>query len=321
MKKPVWSERWRLAALPGEDLVKVLLGALIVAWGVFLFHAQGNTTDPRAFGRSALLWMSSYWNDTASGIDQSHGWVIPLVSLGLIWYRRRDFAAAPKAVSGAGLCVVVLALLLHWLGARAQQTRISLVGLILLLWGVPFHLYGWQVARLLIFPCSYLAFCIPLNFLDSMTAPLSLQSAAISAALLNGLGILVERSGVVINSVPPGEFSFEVAQACSGIHSILAIAALSAVYGHLSQKTLLKKWLVFLSSIPLAIAGNVVRITMVAVVAKAFGEQLAQGIYHDYSGYIFFIVATLLMLGVGSLLQLNMAEVRERWKLAFSSPT
>jgi exosortase len=321
MSMPVWSERWRLAALSREDLVKALLGALIIGWGVVLFHAQGNTTDPRAFGRSALLWMTSYWNSTASGIDQSHGWVIPLVSLGLVWHRRRDFAAAARSASLAGLGVVILALLLHWLGAKAQQTRVSLAGLILLVWGVPFHLFGWQVARLLIFPCAYLAFCIPLNFLDSMTAPLSLQSAAISASLLNGLGILVERSGVVLNSVPPGEFSFEVAEACSGIHSILAIAALSAVYGHLSQKTLLKKWLVFLSSIPLAIAGNVVRITMVVVVAKAFGEQLAQGLYHDYSGYVFFIVATLLMLGVGSLLQLSPAEAKARWKRAFTGPT
>jgi exosortase len=254
-------------------------------------------------------------------VDQSHGWVIPFVSLGLVWYRRRDLAQAAKSASAAGLAVVAFALLLHWFGAKAQQTRLSLVGLILLIWGVPFHLYGWQVAKILIFPCAYLCFCVPLNFLDSMTAPLSLQSAAISAAVLNGLGILVERSGVVISSVPPGQFSFEVAEGCSGIHSILAISALSAVYGYLSQKTLWKKWLVFLASIPLAMAGNVARITTVVIVAKAFGEKLAQGLYHDYSGYIFFSVATLLMLGVGSLLQVNVQEMRARWKLAFSSPT
>ena len=118
-----------------------------------------------------------------------------------------------------------------------------------------------------------------------------------------------------------GGFSFDVADPCSGIKSLLAMTALTAVYAYFTQKTWWKKWLLFLSSIPLAIVGNVARITTVSFVAEAFGEKLALGLYHDYSGYVVFSVAIGLMIGLGSLLNLNFMELRERWKYALLSPT
>lgn len=320
MDDRIWSERWRLAALHREDKIRAGLLAIIVGLTFALFHFQGNTTDVRMFGRSALLWMVERWND-AGGEDYSHGWLIPFVSIAVIWLRRRDLAAAPRSLSRVGLAIVVTGLLMHWLGAKAQQTRLSLFGLVLLIWGLPFYFRGWAFARLLIFPCSYLIFCIPLNFLDSITFPLRIFATVVSTALLNGLGIAAERSGSAIYSMAAGGFSFDVADPCSGIRSLLAMTALTAVYAQFTQKTLLKKWVLFLSSIPLAIIGNIARITTVALVAEAFGEKLALGLYHDYSGYVVFSVAIALMIGVGGVLNLDFAEVRERWKYALLSPT
>jgi exosortase len=320
MDNRIWSERWRLAALGREDQLRAGLLALIVGMVFVLFHFQGNTTDVRQFGRSALLWMIDRWND-AGGEDYSHGWLIPFVSIAVIWLKRRDLAAAPKSISRVGLAIVVTGLLCHWLGAKAQQTRLSLFGLILLIWGLPYYFCGWKTARHLVFACSYLIFCIPLNFLDSITFPLRLLATTVATSLLNGLGIAAERSGSAIYSMAAGGFSFDVADPCSGIRSLLAMTALTAVYAYFTQKTLLKKWILFVSSIPLAIIGNIARITTVAVVAEAFGEKLALGLYHDYSGYVVFSVAIALMIGVGTLLNLDFAEVRERWKYALLSPT
>lgn len=315
----IWSERWRLAALSRDEVAKLLLAAVMAGLGFVLFHLEGNTTDMTVYGRSAVLWMVHRWND--SGGDFSHGWIIPFVSIGILWYRRREIAAAPRSVSHVGLAIVILALLLHWFGAKAQQTRLSLMGLVLLLWGVPFYLYGWKLAKEIVFPCAYLIFCIPLNFLDSLTFPLRMFVTVMTTGVLNGLGIAAERSGSAIYSLAAGGFHFDVADPCSGLRSLLAMTALTAVYAYLTQKTPLRKWILFLSSIPLAIIGNMARITTVALVAQAFGENLALGIYHDYSGYVVFSVAITLMVALGGLLTLDYGLVWSRWKQRLLSPT
>lgn len=314
----IWSERWRLAALTPSDFVRIAFYSVMIGLAFALFHLQGNTTDIRAYGRSALLWMVARWNE--GGGDFSHGWLIPFVSLALVAYRWRELVDAPKEVSRVGLGVVILALLLHWLGAKAQQTRLSLFGLILLIWGVPFYLYGPHVARRLLFPCAYLIFCIPLNFLDSLTFPLRILASMAATAVLNGLGIPAERSGSAIHSLAAGGFSFDVADPCSGLRSLLAMTALAAVYAHLTQKSLWRKWALFLASLPLAIIGNIARITTVALVAEAFDPKLALGLYHDYSGYVFFPVAIGLMVALGGLLNMDFAEIKERWKYTLTSP-
>ncbi|MFH0878837.1 MAG: exosortase/archaeosortase family protein [Lentisphaerota bacterium] len=295
-------------------LISIVMGLVYV-----LFHLQGNTTDVAAFGRSVLSWMVDRWGQI--GGEYSHGWLIPLVSGWLVWLKRRELAAAPKKVCGWGLAVIVFALLLHWLGAKAQQTRLSLLGLILIIWGIPFYLYGWRVARQLIFPCSYLIFCIPLNFLDSVTAPLRITAAATSSAILNGIGLPVTRVGAGIQSSFANGFSFDVAPECSGLHSLLAMTALMAVYANMTQKTLLKQWILFSFSIPVALVGNIVRITLVALVAAGFGQEVAMDLWHDYSGYPIFLVGILLMLGLGNLLNMDYLSWWNQWKKDLLSPT
>jgi len=314
----IWSERLRLASLSKQDLVKLGLGAVMVGLVYVMYHLQGNTSNVSQYGRSIFLWMIHRWTDSG---DFSHGWIIPFVSIGIVWYKRKDFAAAPKYISRTGLMVVIMALLMHWLGAKAQQARLSLFALILLMWGVPFYLFGWQVAKLLIFPCAYLIFCIPLNFLDSLTFPLRMFVSIAATAALNGLGIAAERSGSAIYSLAAGGFNFDVAAPCSGLRSLLAMTALTSVYAYLTQKTLLKKWILFLSSIPLAIIGNMARIITVALVSQAFGEELALGLYHDYSGYVVFSVAITLMVGFGALLNMDYTAAWRRWKENFLHPT
>ncbi|AKJ65103.1 exosortase A [Kiritimatiella glycovorans] len=316
----IWSERWRLAAIPREEMLRLLFVSVMVGLLYVMFHFLGNTVE-NVQSRSAFQWMFARWRDKISfGADYSHGYLIPFVSLGVLWYKRRELFAATRRINYLGLGVVVMALAMHWLGAKMQQTRISLMSLILLLWGIPFYLLGWQTAKLLIFPCAYLIFCIPLNFLDTLAFPLRMFASTTSAQFLNSIGIAAVQRGSAIFSGASG-FEFDVADPCSGLRSLLAMTALTAVYAYFTQKTLLKKWLLFLCSIPLAVFGNVARITTIAMMAEAFGQQVALGIYHDYSGYILFAAAIALMVALGSLFNMNYREQFEKWKSSLFART
>lgn len=307
----VWSERWRLGALERNELIQIGLISLMIGLLFMLFHMLGNTVEGIG-SRSAFRWMFARWKDTISfGADYSHGVLIPFVSLGILWYKRAEIFEVPKAVDWRGLVVVIGALFLHWLGAKMQQTRFSLMSLILLIWGIPFYLYGWQLAKKLIFPCAYLIFCIPLNFLDALTFPLQRLATAIGTNLIDGLGIPVVRQGTMIFG---DGFQLNVEAPCSGLRSLLAMTALAAVYAYFTQRTLVRQWALFLASIPLAVVGNISRIVSIALVSRMTGQDFGAGVYHDFSGYILFAAAISLMVVTGSILNMNFKEVMQKWK-------
>jgi exosortase len=314
----VWSERWRLGALERPELVQIGLASVIIGMLFMMFHMLGNTVE-NVNSRSAFQWMFSRWHDTVSfGADYSHGYFIPFVSLGIIWYRRKEIFSVETGVDWRGLVVVVGALVMHWLGAKMQQTRLSLMSLIMLIWGVPFYLFGWKLAKSLIFPCAYLIFCIPLNFLDALTFPLQRLATAAGAGMIQGLGIEVVRRGTMIFG---DGFQLNVEAPCSGLRSLLAMTALTAVYAFFTQSTLLKKWILFISSIPLAVAGNIARIISIALVSRVTGQDFGTGVYHDFSGYILFTASITLMVVVGSMLNMDFKETMKKWKSALLSRT
>ncbi len=276
----------------------VVMGALVV----YLFGITGNTEEIAIQGHSAIIWMVGRWN--LASTDMSHGWLIPFVSLYMVWWKRNELGDASKRLSWFGFGVVVAALLLYMAGLRVQQTRIVLVSLIALLWGIPFFLFGKQAARILAYPCAYLLFCIPMTFLDDLTFGLRLISTTVSTSLLNGLGIATERIGTGIHVKAGAGLLLDVAQPCSGLHYLLAMVALTTAYAFFTQRSPVKRAILCVSAVPLAMAGNVVRITLIALVGICFGAKLALGFYHDYSGYVVFLTASLLMLGIGNLLEL-----------------
>lgn len=312
----IWSDRWRLGALTKNELktigfVSVLIGLLYV-----LFHLLGNTVE-NVESRSAFVWMVARWGDKESfGADYSHGYLIPFVSLWVIWCRRADYFSAAKAVCKWGLAVIVLALVLHWVGAKMQQTRISLISLILLLWGVPLYFFGWPVAKLLIFPCAYLIFCVPLNFLDALSGPLQGIAVKMGHANITALGIECHKNG---NMLISPYFSLNVAEACSGLRSLLAMTALTAVYAYFTMPNFWLKWVLFLSSIPIAVIGNVGRIDSIAIYAVTTGQEFAAGVHHDWAGYVFFAVGISLMVGLARLLQVDYKEFYRSWKETYLS--
>ena len=141
-------------------------------------------------------------------------------------------------------------------------------------------------------------------------------ATSMAYGLLNGLGIECERVGTQLMSP---FFRLNVEAPCSGLRSLLAMTALSAVYAHYTQKSLVTKWLLFLASIPIAVAGNIGRIISIALVSITAGQQFGTGLHHDWSGYVLFALAISLMIGFGKVLQINYKESFQRWKKVYLS--
>jgi exosortase len=183
-----------------------------------------------------------------------------------------------------------------------------------LIYGLILYLCGWQWAKVLWFPCAFLVFCIPLTFLDQVVAfPLRLFVTKFSVWALNVLGMDVFQKGTGIES-KAGRFEpLDVADPCSGIRSLVALTALTSLYGYVTMDKGWKKWLLFFSSVPLAVLGNLTRIITIVLVAQGFGQDVAMKVYHDYSGYIVFSLAILCMIGLGSSLNMDYRELIYRW--------
>ena len=307
-----WLRAFRWRPLSAAALGELAFWALAAAFLFALFHLHGCDQDKF---HSLFGWLWNRWRG-----DYAYCKFLPLAALAALWIKRRDLAAAPRAVSWWGLVPVFLGLWLHWLGVFVQHPRISTVALIVLLWGMSFLLLGRRVASLTLFPSAYLLLCVPLNFIDSMTSPLRIFAAQSAALVLNGFGLHVIQDGAGLRAAADNAFSFNVAPECSGLHSLLAMTALIAFYAWLTQKTLFKKWLLFLCSIPVAIVANIFRIILVVVVAAIWDQETAMGLWHDYSGYPIFLIGILLVLLLDRLFNADCNDLWQRIKKRFFSP-
>jgi len=288
----------------------ILIG--VVAAIVFYAYFISKTCTSGVTPLSLFGWLWLYWG---RGADYAHGYVVPVVAAGLFaWKWRRRLHAVPLSTANSGLAVVLAGVTIYWIGVKAANPRLVAGSLVVLIFGLILYLAGWDWAKELWFPCAFLLFMIPLNFLEQyISFPLRIFVAQVSTALLNVLGQDVYREGTGIYSTASRFLPLEVADPCSGIRSLMALMALTSLYGYIAMDQSWKKWVLFLSSIPLAVVGNLARITTVALVAQGFGQHLAMSIYHDYSGYIVFSLAILCMIGLGAMLNIDYHELIHRW--------
>lgn len=285
------------------------LALIVYAYGIARTCLVGGTIAPSV---SLFSWLMQFWS---RGQDYAHGYVVPIVAGGIfIWKWRTRLPELPLGSSRWGLGLIVTAVLLYWLGVRGTVPRLLATSLVVLIYGLILYLAGWAWAKELWFPCLFLFFMIPLNFLDPYLAfPLRMFVATLASQVLNLLGVGVYQNGTGIFSVSGRFAPLEVADPCSGIRSLVALMALTSLYGYLTMDRSWKKWVLFIASIPLAVLGNLARITAVALVAQGFGQKWATTIYHDYSGYIVFSLAITCMIALGAGLNLHYQEIVYHW--------
>ena len=269
-------------------------------------------------------------NAVWQGEDWQHCYLVPFAIAGMIWFERENLPDAAFTKSWTGLAVSVFGLFVYWVGYRADNIFIAYASFQILIGGMILWLLGWTWAKALFVPWAFLIFFYPLTFLDNLIAfPLRMVMSEASVHVLNLFGIGCIKSGTAILSAPDptaglragARFSVDVADPCSGIRSLFALMMVSALYGYFTQEGAWRKAILFLSSIPLAIAGNLARIIMLTIGTIAMGPEIAIGtlekptFFHMAAGYVVFAVALAGMLGVGWLLNADFASLEQRFKL------
>ena len=242
----------------------------------------------------------SVFNDQME--DMSFGWYVPVFSLYVIWSERRKIAESVGNPSLWGLMTILPFAFAGFLGARGTQVRLEIVGFVGMLLGLVWAMFGMKAMRQVLFPVLFLLFCLPLHtYLDLVTIHLRMLAVSIGYGVLQGCGVDIVREGTMLVS-PVGAFSIDVAEPCSGMRSLFAMMALTAGYAYFTQPTWLRRGLLFALSIPIAVIGNVSRIVSIVAVAATCSSDFATGFYHDYSGYVVFLVAVFLMVAMGGLI-------------------
>jgi len=235
--------------------------------------------------------------------DMSFGWLVPFFSAYVLWTSRKELAKSVGRVSFAGLLVCIPCIAVAFLGTRGLQVRLEQVGFIALCIAIPWTFFGLRTARLCIFPALFLLFTVPMSsFLDVITIHLRLLASGTAFAVLKGFGVQVVQQGTAIIAQGAHSFNIDVAEPCSGLRSLVALMALTAAYAWYTQPTWGRRAVLFACSVPLAVLGNVVRIMTICLCAAWGSTDFAMGFYHDYSGYIVFLVAIVCMVACGELI-------------------
>lgn len=274
-------------------LAQVWPAALAATAGFAVFQFFGNATRGYIPTDSLLYWWGFQWANPSS--ETEHGWLILGLSVWLFWQNvRRESAAPNPAATGPAFAAMLAGLAVHLLGYAVQQTRISILGFLLFTGGVLTLAGGRRWGRAAVFPLVFMSFALPLNVLD--TAGFWLRMAVIATshdlASLGGIGVI--RSGTQLFA-PDGTYQYDVAAACSGVRSMMALTALSLLIGYLNFRSWGLRLLVLLLSFPFTYVGNVVRITAIIVAAEVFGQNAGM-VVHEWAGFLVFVIVLGLVL-------------------------
>jgi exosortase len=274
---------------------------------------QSVRRNPRAWLRVALLFLplavmyydtvlrlaGDWWNDPNS----SHGILIPPLAIYFAWRKRRRFAAqAVTPAAGIGFTIVVMSLLVYFvgrLGAEFFLSRVSLLGLIA---GLILSFLGWKHLRVMAFPLFFLLLAIPIPALIFNTISIPLQSLAstMSAGVLSFCDVPVLQEGNVLQLAP---MALGVAEACSGLRSLVSLIALAVILGYMRWRGLGQRLLLIFLAIPTALALNILRITATGLIAENWSVKYAMGVFHELDGWVIFILAFAILYGLSALIQ------------------
>jgi exosortase len=296
-----------------NPLQLLLLVATLAVVAYFYFGVKAFLS----LSQTAAQWMASGWN---SENDQQHCWAILPVSIFLVLLRWRDLQAAPKAPSNSGLWFISAGILGFIVGVRCVEARYTIFALPLLCYGFARYLFGAAVARIVLFPCVFLLFMTPFGAIVQSTAQLQSKTAAVIHGLSTVLGIPISVEGARITSLDHRFEPLEVAGGCSGIRSLMAMLTLAALYAYFVMRGPVRGLVLFGFSIVFAVLGNFARVFSVVLFARFIDPKTATGLYHDYSGFVFFPVAVLAMVGVGNLLNRDWPAIWQGWTAPKAPP-
>ena len=253
-----------------------------LVWGSALVCALTVAVYYRVLGELAILW----WRDP----NYSHGFLVPIFAAYLVWVKRDSITNKEVNVIWSGVAVVALGLLVLLLGVYGASVFLARVSIGIVLAGFVLCLGGWPLLKQLRFALLVLFLAIPLPTIvfNQIALPLQIIASKLASHLLPLFGVPVLREG---NIIVLANMKLEVAEACSGIRSLVALFTLSVFYGYFLEKTFLRRAILALTSIPIAIAANAIRIFGTGLCVQYWDPDMALGFFHEFSGWVMFLVS------------------------------
>lgn len=276
VRLPAGTPRWQQLALLllTAWLYAAILGRLVMQW-------VGPNRDP----------------------NFEHGIFVPIFALFILWQDRKKLAQIPPSPSWLGLPLVALSLVMLVLGVLGAELFFSRTSLLVLLAGLIILFQGWSFFRAVLFPWAVLILMIPIPslILQQITFPLQLLASKLATVLLQLVSVPVLRQGnvIVLAAMP-----LDVAEACSGIRSLLTLVTLAIMYGYLMESRVWVRVTLACSAIPIAVAANSFRIFGTGLLVQYWDPDKAEGFFHVFSGWLIFVVAMIMLFAVHRLISL-----------------
>ncbi len=243
---------------------------------------------------SILVRLVLQWVGPHNDPNFEHGIFVPLFAAFVIWGERKRLRAIPAGSSWAGVPIIVLSLLTLALGVLGSELFFSRVSLLILLAGIVILFRGWTFFRAVLFPWAFLILMIPIPALliNHVTFPLQLLAAKLATALLQLVGVPVLREGnlIVLAAMP-----LDVAEACSGIRSLLTLVTLAIIYGYLMETRLWARIALVCFAVPIAVVANSFRIFGTGLLVQYWDPDKAEGFFHTFSGWVIFVAAMIML--------------------------
>lgn len=240
-----------------------------------------------------LQWLWSRWMENP---DYSHGPLIPLISLYILFQKREEVRKIEEKGSIAGIIIIFFALLFYIVSFRAQVNFIQSYSMIICIIGIVLFLYGREMLAALLFPIGFLFFMVPFwsGAIIKLSNLLKILSTTTSYNIISMLGYAIFKDGVTLHL---SNGALEVADPCSGIRSLMALLSLGTVIAYFSETHIIKKFLIVLFTIPLTIIGNSLRVVFFAIVLQKQGIVITEGPLHTLSGLMVFVFAFIVLIG------------------------
>jgi exosortase len=234
--------------------------------------------------------------------NNSHGILIPFISLYFIWRSRPSINLEEAEISYTGLSIFLIGLLLYLIGYAGRIDILSRIAFVTAIIGFVFYNFGYHVFKKIAFPLCflYLMIPIPVSIESVVSFRLQLWATQISSSIIETLSIPVVREGNILHF---SNCSLEVAEACSGIRSLMAYFTLACIFGYLMKGSFLRRSLLIPIAVPLAFLVNIVRVVGTGLLADHFGPKVAMGFLHEFSGIIVFILGFFIFLIIFMLIE------------------
>ncbi|MFU8892767.1 MAG: exosortase/archaeosortase family protein [Luteolibacter sp.] len=268
--------------------IAVGVSVLALIWFFFFVPRYGSTRS-----MSAVSWLLSAWNPET---DYEHGWMFPFLIGGLVVYRLKEIRESLRDGEWWGLAIVLAGVALYAAGYRTLQPRITAGSLPVIVWGAVIYLGGLRLGLKLAFPLFFFWLAIPLPSFQQATVHLQIIATKAAHHLSDLFGVATYYEGTEIYSRDGAWAPLSIAGGCSGIRSLMALLMISAAWAYIANMAMWKRALLFLAAFPLAILGNVLRVTSIFVIAEHGDAKWARETWHDWSGLLLFYPISLFLL-------------------------